>query len=212
MFLHSWIRVGNVRRKVNPLDKSTVIVIPTRGMLHYTFVGALLQLRAPLNQPRQIVFGAGMEVADSYNGLVQLALEKYEPRYIMTLEDDNLPPPTAHLTLLGTIDGYAGISGLYHSKTEERAPLVFDHDMRMLDTTGEHGVKKVGGIPMGCALWKASIFRDIEPPWFETIDDEARRWTHDLVWCERLAKHGLEVAVNLDLKVGHLDVTSGVLY
>jgi hypothetical protein len=47
-------------------DNSTVIVIPTRGMIHHRVVAAWQGLIAPMNQKRAILFAAGdMKTIDS---------------------------------------------------------------------------------------------------------------------------------------------------
>jgi hypothetical protein len=193
------------------VDKSTVAIVPTRGMVHFMVAGAWMQLQTPLSFPRMMTFAAGMPVAEAYNELVKMALEK-EPAFILTLEDDNLPPPNAHLELLRTIGNYDAISGLYYTKDEEHTPLIFNDDL--LPATGftGTGVVKCGGIPMGCALWRASLFREIPYPWFVTDEDPTHRFTHDLYFAQKMARHGKTCAVNLDVRVGHIDVRSGIVY
>lgn len=193
------------------IDKSTVVVIPTRGMMHCEFVTRLLALRTPLSTKRPVLVANGMEVAAAYNGLISLALSRSFP-FIMTIEDDNLLPPDAHMTLLDTIGHYDAISGLYHTKSEEHTPLVFDDDLMPAPIDGLEGVQACGGIPMGCALWKSDLFREIPYPWFETIDTSVKRWTHDMVFAEKMQKAGKRCAVNLNVKVGHIDVTTDKIY
>ena len=47
-------------------DNSTVIIIPTRGHIHWRIVQAWQQLIAPMNQKRAIFFAAGHEIGQAY--------------------------------------------------------------------------------------------------------------------------------------------------
>ena len=69
-------------------DSSTVIIIPTRGMIHHKVVSAWQGLIAPMNQKRAILFASGHEVGHAYNAMIQMILghpELTKWRYILTL-------------------------------------------------------------------------------------------------------------------------------
>jgi hypothetical protein len=75
----------------------------------------------------------------------------------------------------------------------------------------------VNGIAMGCALWRMDLFRELEPPWFVTVADiipekGPQMFTQDLYFCNTAKKAGKSFAVDLRVKVGHMDVGSGVVY
>lgn len=216
-------------------DSSTVIVIPTRGMIHHRVVSAWQGLIAPMNQKRAILFASGHEVGQAYNAMIQMILahpELSKWRYVLTLEDDNIPPQDAHLRLLESIEwgGYDAVSGLYFTKGEVNMPMAYG-DPEEYARTGQLGfaprdvksalaagqIMKVNGIAMGCALWRMDLFRQIPAPWYVTLNDLVPGqgvvgMTQDLRLCAEARRAGKTFAVDLRVKVGHLDVTSGVVY
>lgn len=224
-------------------DNSTVIVIPTRaapdtpgmGFIATPVVQAWQGLLAPMNQKRAILFASGHEVGQSYNAMIQNILANPELskwKYIMTLEDDNIPPPDAHIRLLESIEwgNYDAVSGLYFTKGEYNMPMAYGdpeeykktgvldfkpRDVRAALAAGQ--IMPVNGIAMGCALWRMQLFREIPPPWFVTINDiiegkGSACMTQDLSACERCIRAGKRFAVDMRVRVGHLDIANGIVY
>jgi hypothetical protein len=153
-------------------------------------------------------------------------------KYILTLEDDNIPPPDAHIRLLESIEwgNYDAVSALYFTKGEYNMPMAYGdpdeyartgvldfrpRDVREALAAGQ--VMKVNGIACGCGLWRMDLFREIPPPWFVTVADVVEGkgiqcFTQDLNFCEKAVRLGKRFAVDMRVKVGHLDMGSGVLY
>jgi hypothetical protein len=216
-------------------DCSTVVVLPTRGMLHYKVAGSLESLITPPNQKRAKLYAVGMEVGAAYNAMIKNVLA--DPnlskwRYVMTVEDDNIPPPDAHIRLLESIEAgpFDAVSGIYFTKGEINMPQAYGDPAEFL-RTGELNfrprdireclaagqVMPVNGIAMGCALWRLELFREIEPPWFVTVadivpDKGLQCMTQDLYFCERAVRKGKRFGVDMRVKVGHIDVESEIVY
>ena len=98
-----------------------LVIVPTRGMIHHRVVTAWQNLIAPMNQKRAFLFVSGDEVGKAYDRMIQHALDHEQLRgfkYVLTLEDDNLPPPDAHVRLLESIElgPFDAVSGLYWTK------------------------------------------------------------------------------------------------
>lgn len=224
-------------------DNSTVIVIPTRGatrdqpvpMFAQPVVSAWQSLIGPMNQKRAMLFTSGHEVGQGYNALIEMILKHPELskwKYVMTLEDDNIPPPDAHIRLLESIEWgkYDAVSALYFTKGDYNMPMAYGDPAEFARTGAldfkPRNVKEalsagqimpVNGIAMGCAIWKMDLFRDIPAPWFVTVNDVVpgqgvKCFTQDLWFCERAVRAGKKFAVDLRVRVGHLDVNSGVIY
>jgi GT2 family glycosyltransferase len=224
-------------------DNSTVIVVPTRGatqeqpvpMFAQPVVSAWQSLIAPMNQKRAMLFTSGHEVGQGYNALIQMILghpELSKWKYILTLEDDNIPPPDAHIRLLESIEWgkYDAVSALYFTKGESNMPMAYgdpaefartgalDFKPRNVkDALAAGQILPVNGIACGCALWRMDLFREIPAPWFVTVNDVVpgkgvQCFTQDLYYCERAVRAGKRFAVDLRVKVGHLDVNTGVVY
>jgi hypothetical protein len=216
-------------------DHSTVIIIPTRGTIHWKIVAAWQQLIAPMNQKRAILFATGHEVGKAYDELVAAVLR--DPnlstwKYVLTLEDDNLVPADAHIRLLETIekDGFDAVSGLYWTKGEIQQPMcygdpdsyratgILDFRPRDVRQAVQRGSTiECNGIAMGCALWKMDMFRSIAAPWFQTVADVIEGkgvacMTQDLNFCEKAKRAGKRFAVDARVRVGHLNLGDGIVY
>lgn len=215
----------------------TVVIVPTRGMINHRVVQAWQALLAPMNQARGFIFAAGDEVGVAYNKaianvLADPVLSTWD--YVLTLEDDNLPPPDAHIRLLESIDqcNADASSGIYWTRGDLNMPMAYgDADVtaatgafdfaplspaRCIEAMNNEGVVRVNGIAMGCALWRMDLFRQLSAPWFVTVSDlvdgGARSYTQDLFFCERASKAGKRFVVDFRVRVGHLDVNTGVVY
>lgn len=221
-------------------DDSTVIVCPTRGMIHYQVVNAWNSLQPSKNNKRAFLFCTGHEVGRAYTDLVKYVLNHAQLsqfKYLMTLEDDNIPPADAHTRLLERISGspYDAVSALYYSK-EVGLPMAFGYPERfkekfdlefsardVTDAVKNGDLMEVNGIAMGCTIYKMDLFRQIEPPWFVTVNElietgdpnlpiAAVTRTQDLSFCERARWLGKRFAVDCSLRVGHIDVKTGKVY
>lgn len=215
-------------------DTSTIVLVPTRGTVNVRVVQTWQSLIAPMNQRRAWFYCTGDEVGRAYNRMIEKIL--VEPafkdwKYILTLEDDNLQPPDAHVRLLETIEEYRfdAVSGIYFTKGPRNEPMAYG-DPDLYQRTGklefsprdvraamkQGHVMPVNGIAMGCALWRIDLFRQIPPPWFVTVADVVdggiKGFTQDLYFCERAVRAGKRFGVDFRVRVGHLDVSSGVLY
>lgn len=82
-------------------------------------------------------------------------------------------------------------------------------------------IVECNGMGMGFTLFKLDLFRDsrIKKPWFETISDHGteekpglRQYTQDLSFFEKFRELGYKCAVDTRIKLGHLDVKSGIIY
>jgi len=216
-------------------DSSTVIIIPTRGMIHHKVAASLMSMLGPMNQKKTLLFAAGDEVGHAYTETLKMVLahpELKKWKYVMTLEDDNIQPPDAHIRLLESIElgPFDGVSGIYFTKGESNMPMAYgdpahyaatgELEFRPRDIRGAlnaDGVMEVNGIAMGCSLYRMELFRQIEPPWFVTFADwkhgeGAKAFTQDLYFCERAKRAGKRFAVDMRVRVGHMDINTGVIY
>jgi len=216
-------------------DCSTIVIMPTREpKIDFRVVQAWQQLIAPMNQKRAMLFCYGDEVGIAYERLVDNILGDRELstwKYIMTVEADNLPPPDAHIRLLESIEAgkFDGVSGLYFTKGEVMMPMAYGSaeeykatgvlDFRPLDVRralASGNVMEVNGIAMGCSLYRLDLFREIPKPWFMSISDvmdgQPVGYTQDLFFCRRARLAGKRFAVDMRVKVGHLDLASGIVY
>lgn len=206
-------------------DNSTIIICPTRGMFPTRVVQSWMKLMKPMNQNiAGPIFAESMKVDEAYETLIEYILSndylnKY--KYILTIEEDNLPPADGLLKLYEDMDEYDGVSGLYWGKGEDGFPMIFGDpkdpndfkpQLPIIDT-----LQHTNGIPMGFALFKLDMFRKIPQPWFKTVGElneygEGIANTQDLYFCKNAGKLGFKFAVDNRILVGHYDNRSDIVY
>jgi hypothetical protein len=208
-------------------DLSTIIVCPTRGQIPARVVQSWMGLMRPMNQ-RVIgpIFAIGMEVGQAYNSIIENIisnpeLSKY--KYILTIEEDNIPPADGLLKLYENMDKYDVIQGLYWTKGEEGQPMIYGDpkvfpknfipQIPQLDS-----IQHANGLGMGFNLFKMEMFKDpdIPKPWFKTVQEVtpggARAYTQDLYFYENAAKAGYIFACDTRVKVGHYDIERDIVW
>lgn len=216
-------------------DNSTIVIVPTRGVINHRVVTAWMHMMTPMNQKRAFLFCAGDEVGRAYDRTIKQILadpELSKWKYILTLEDDNLIPQDAHIRLLESIEfgKFDAVSGIYFTKGDCNMPMAYGDPLEYLQTgvldfkprDVREGLKNgyimpVNGIAMGCALWRMDLFRELPEPWFVTVSDVVpekgpQMFTQDLWFCQNAKKAGKRFAVDLRVRVGHLDIGTGVVY
>jgi hypothetical protein len=179
-----------------------------------------------MNQKSTKVFAVGMEVGDAYNSMIeQIAVnpELSKWKYILTMEEDNLPPPDGLLKLYESMNDYDVVGGLYWTKGEHGQPMIYgegnDNDVHFRPQPPKEEIQKCDGLGMGFTLFKMEIFKDprVPQPWFQTLNEYdpqkgTRLYTQDLYFFENIRKLGYKVACDTRVKVGHLDPQSEVVW
>lgn len=207
-------------------DLSTVIVVPTRGLVPARVVQSWMALMLPMNQRCVRLFIENMEVGDAYNHAVNMILghsELSKWKYMLTLEEDNLPPPDGLLKLYEAIhrSRYAAVGGLYWTKGPGGMPMCYGDPNGVLNFIPQipraEALHECNGLGMGFTLFKIDAFRKLEPPWFKTAQEYApgkgtTMYTQDLYFFQRAREAGLRVACDTRVRVGHLDVDSGIVW
>lgn len=218
-------------------DRSTVCIIPTRGNVDVRVVNAWFKMLSPPNQKFARIFVSGGEVADSYNTAISDILKHPQLsryKYVLTLEDDNIPPPDGLIKLFESMDAAAknneplwALAGLYWSKGENMSiPIAFGNrdlekwNMDCIDLNDE-GVTKCLVIPQGFTLYRMDLFRKVSYPWFETgahYDpgqapiDQITAYSQDVFFFKKCFESHLDVGVRADVRVGHLDIETGFVW
>lgn len=199
-------------------DLSTIIVVPTRGMIPARAVENWMGLQTPMNQKAIRLFVSGMEVGDAYNKAIETILahpDLSQWKYVLTLEEDNLPPSDGLLKLYEHIDGYAAVGGLYWTKGEGGQPMIYGDPVGPLNFRPQvpkpDKLQEANGLGMGFTLFRLDVFKDprVPRPWFRTLQENGRSYTQDLYFFENVRKAGYKVASDNRVRVGHLDPASG---
>jgi len=194
-------------------DLSTVCVIPTRGKIDARVVESWWSLQTPMNQPFVRLVVRGMEVAAAYNAAIETILghpELSKWKYVLTLEEDNMPPQDGLLQLHEDLDDdFSAIGGLYWTKGLGGQPMIYGKPgvvpMFAPQRPEPDSVVECNGLGMGFTLFRLDMFRDekIQRPWFRTVQEAGRVYSQDLYFFEQARKAGHRVACDTRVRVGH---------
>lgn len=209
-------------------DLSTIIICPTRGQIPAKVVQSWMGLMRPMNQ--KVIgplFAIGMEVGEAYNQTIQSILDNPELskwKYILTIEEDNMPPPDGLLKLYESMDKYDVVGGLYWTKGVEGQPMIYGDPKVMpknfipqMPQTGQ--VQEANGLGMGFNLFKLDMFKDknLPKPWFKTKQEYipgqgASAYTQDLYFYENAGKLGYKFACDNRVLVGHYAYAEDIVW
>lgn len=198
----------------------TVIIIPSSDMMPAKTALALASLYFPPNQAAHRMLALGMEVGDAYTTAIEQILahpDISQWEYILTMENDNLPPPDGLVKLIAQMEAhpeFVCIGGLYFCKGPEGCAHIWG-DVRDPVLNYRPQVPQAGqlleccGTSMGFNLWRMSLFKDprLQKPWFKTLNGSEGKGigTQDLAFWSDARKYGYRCAVDCAVSVGHLD-------
>jgi hypothetical protein len=210
--------IARLKRGRNYEDLSTIWLTVTRGTIPAKVLPSWFGVQTPMNMPIVKVFVEGQEVGEAYDKTIESFvadpnLSKF--KYVLTVEEDNMPPPDGLLKLLESIKDYDAVGGLYWTKGEGGQPMIYGAP----DESPMHyrpqevipdAVQRCNGLGMGFTLFRMSMLRDksIQRPLFRTAPGS----TQDLYFFKNAARRGYRFASDNRVKVGHLDPSSGVIW
>jgi hypothetical protein len=211
--------IGRLKKGNTYKDLSTIWITPTRGNLQPRVVGSWMALMRPMNQPFiGPLFMDQDEVGVAYQKAFDMILEHPELskwKFILTVEQDNLPPSDGIMRLYESIEkGYDCVAGLYWTKGDTGQPMIYGNPMVMPknfvpQVPVPDSLQWCNGLGFGFNLWSIDAFKtklkDMPKPWFKTIQEPGRQYTQDLWFYQESAKYGFRCACNTSVRVGHID-------
>jgi hypothetical protein len=186
-----------------------------------------MALMTPMNNRFTRIFMIGMEVGSAYSSAIEQIINTpglSDWKYILTLEEDNMPPPDGLLRLYENMDQYDSIGGIYWTKGEEGQPMIYGDPKAMPknfmpQVPQADTIQECNGLGMGFTLFKLDMFKDerIPRPWFRTEQSYSpgvgtRAYTQDLYFFENAAKFGYRFACDTRVKVGHYDADNDIVW
>jgi hypothetical protein len=207
-------------------DLSTIMIVPTRGVIPCKAVQSWMNMMAPMNQKFFRIFVAKMEVGEAYTQAIEMILANpglKDFKYILTVEEDNLMPADGLIKLYEGMNDYDVVGGLYWTKGEGGQPMIYGNPMGELNfvpqkPNTDNSIQECNGLGMGFTLFKMDIFKDpkLPKPFFKTIQEITPQggaaFTQDLYFFNNLKKLGYRVACHTGVKVGHLDAENDIIW
>ena len=202
-----------------------IVVIPAGTSIPAKVALTHWNLIFPPNNGVIRILAQGMEVGEAYSAAIEQVMshpELKEWEYLLTLEHDNCPPSDGLLKLIEKMDEhpeYSCIGGLYFTKGETGGAQIWgdpkDPVMNFRPLPPEDNeLVECCGTGMGFNLFRLSMFKDkkLRRPWFKTLQGSEGFATQDLYFWGDARKHGYRCAIDCDVKVGHLDTSTGVVW
>jgi hypothetical protein len=204
-------------------DLSTIWITPIKKdtRLWPRVTSSWMALMRPMNQPFVgPLYMDGDEVGEAYQKGFDLILSHPELqnwKYVLTVEQDNLPPQMGLMTLYESIEkGYDVVAGLYWTKYENGQPMIYGNPEIMPrnfvpQVPRPDTLQPCNGLGMGFNLWSIESLKtklkDLPKPWFKTVQEPGKQFTQDLFFYNESAKYGFRCACNTSCRVGHIDDT-----
>jgi hypothetical protein len=202
-------------------DLSTVWITPTRGNIKPKVVSSWMGLQRPMNQPFfGPLFIENDEVGTAFQKAFEMVVDHPELgkwKYILTVEEDNLPPSDGVLKLYESIGEYSAVGGLYWTKGEGGQPMIYGNPGVLPrnfvpQVPTPETVQHCNGLGMGFTLFRIDMFKKMPRPWFRTVQEPGKAMTQDLFFYNNAASYGHKFACDTRVKVGHLDVNTGQVW
>lgn len=205
-----------------------VVVIPAGESIPAQAALTHWNLYFPPNNGVCRILAQNMEVGDAYSTTIEQILahpDLGQWEYLLTIEHDNCPPADGVIKLIEHMEAhpeFSCIGGLYFTKGEGGVAQIWGDpsdpvlNFRPLPPDPNGGLVECCGTGMGFNLWRLSMFKDekLRRPWFRTVNGKNGEGigTQDLYAWGDFRKHGYRAAIACDVKVGHLDPSTGIVW
>lgn len=202
-----------------------MIGIPTLGRpVNLDWALAFKALNPPINYNVNFSIIKGQEIGAAREEFVRQAIIA-EAKYLFMLGDDVIIPPHTLRQLIFRMENDENVGvvgGVYCSKTEVPAPLIFKGNGQ-----GSYWDWKIGeyfdctGMGMDCTLLRVSMLKCLTAPRFKTVDEDsyidginkAEAWTEDLYFCRKvLEETSFRIKIDTSIICDHFDVYTGKVY
>lgn len=204
----------------------TIMLLPAATMVPMKCAHTWMNLIIPPNNGFVRWTLMGDEVGVAYSQAIEQILANPELatwEYILTVEHDNTVPPDGLLKLIAQMEKHpelACISAIYWTKGEGGVPQIWgdpsDPVLNFRPQPPRPGeLVECCGTGMGFALWRMEMFKDqrIPRPLFKTKASATEGvGTQDLAYWSEARKYGYRCAVDCSVLVGHLDISTGIVW
>ena len=208
-----------------PHQSTLVYAIPFSGRpLPPKLLFAFHSVQPPMNYNTVQLNTLGVPIAQARNGFADRALEIGAKYLYFWDEDVEVPPQTLRelIYVMEHNDDAAVVGGIYCLKTDRPEPLVFKGVGAGPFWNWKVGeIFEVDAIGMGCTLIRVEALKDLEKPYFKTVDDMSayldnvnfgEQWTEDLYFCNSLRETKWKILAHGQILPAHINLETGRAY
>lgn len=183
-----------------------LIAVPTFENIQPEVFKAIYNLKSKHELVFDFVKGYDCAVARNNIGKITLA-NGYD--YVLMVDSDTIiPPDTLDLMLDPPVDVCLGVCPRKNTKEGKTAIVkigdVSYHDNYYYSELPKERVRVKGG-GFACALVKASVFSQLDYPWFQYVTNaDYSTLSEDYYFCQNAEMYGVDVWMDPRVKCGHL--------
>jgi|WetSurMetagenome_2_1015567.scaffolds.fasta_scaffold02468_4 SAM-dependent methyltransferase len=209
-----------------PGNPTLVYAIPFSGRpMPPKILFAFHSVQAPMNYNMVQLTTLGAPVDIARNSFAEKALE-IGAKYIYFWDEDVEVPPQTLRELLYIMEHRPEVAvcgGIYCLKVDRPEPLVFKGVGKGPYWDWKVGeIFEVDAIGMGCTVVRVEALKDLEKPFFKTVDNMSayldninfgEQWTEDLYFCDKLCKTGKwKILAHGQILPAHINLETGKSY
>lgn len=183
-----------------------LIAVPTFENIQPEVFKAIYELKS--EHELHFDFVKGYDCATARNNIAKITLANgYD--YVLMVDSDTLIPPDAlNLMLDPPVDIVLGVCPRKNTKDGKSAIIKLGsqsyHDSYYYSELPENRIQVKGG-GFACALIKASVFSQIDFPFFQYVNNaDYSTLSEDYYFCQQAAMYGMDIWMDPRVRCGHL--------
>jgi len=207
-------------------DLSAVCIIPNSGTIPAIVAERWLNLQNSMNQKFIRIILNGTEKYSAYNIAIEQILANpflNSFKYIITLEENIIPPFDGLLKLFEDTEKYDVVGGLIWTADIEARSMIYGNPKGIPSTYTPQfpkldTIQECNGLGTGFTLFKIDIFKNkkVPKPWFRIPFQHEQGKPYDgapdMYFFENIHKLGYKVACDTRIKVGNYDAKNDIVW
>jgi len=193
-------------------NQKILIAIPTEHKLEDEKLLQSLMPDLPTGKQVKLYNACGMSIPDAYTNIFDVALSD-DADFVLTIEDDTFAPKDALIKLVNILNENKGIDAIgawypVRNDTGQSTAIGIDNNGIRVPIKPDQGLKEVYTLPFGFTLFRTSMFKVIQKPWFAMTDN----LTQDSFLSQKARESGFKLFVDTDIRAKHIDRMTGKVY
>ena len=183
-----------------------LIAVPTFETIQPEVFKAIYNLQS--EHELHFDFMRGYDCAVARNNIAKIVLAQGFDYVLMVDSDTIVPPDALDVMLDPPVDVVLGFCPRKNTKDGKTAIIkpgsTSYHDSFYYSELPDHRIKVKGG-GFACALVKATVFNELDYPYFQYVTNEdCSTLSEDFYFCQQAAMYGIDIWADPRVRCGHL--------